>query len=386
MTDPRTQVKPNVHGYKQKPSRHREIQGLLTAGGVADRHNANGRTHSHTHTSTSGHQASGSSRSHSNRDATTSHNNGTETPRTSSSKMQRQNSQGTKGSSSSDGSTKWDEPEVSKGRTFPGSSDAPKASRRSRTLSPARRLDGTLRGRTLSPVNKKSYFRMVSEELSPRHVKKVIHSFRFSTSKQNDVPFDQKGCCSIHFNVQLAKKDKNGLWRIVQDVCPECNEKSKPPRSRSSSTSQKSGKVSEAIIQLKIADGYDNVTALKADTNNETSHGMSNTTKDVIVSSGAIVLHSAKNAVPAADAPIHKTRKKSNKHLRVIKKTLSNASLTSVTQTPDSVASHPSPAFSCRTSFPALPLISDDLNLSYADTIKHSNALNASKKVARSQS
>jgi hypothetical protein len=119
---------------------------------------------------------------------------------------------------------------------------------------------------------------------------------------------------------------------------------------------------------------------------------MSNTTKesskskDVIVSSGAIVLHSAENAVPAADAPIHKTRKKSNKHMRVIKKTLSNASLTSVTQTPDSVASHPSPAFSCRTSFPALPLISDDLNLSYADTIKHSNALNASKKVARSQS
>jgi len=137
-----------------------------------------------------------------------------------------------------------------------------KSARRSPTLSPPQKLE-----HLVSPVKssqppeslRSSYLRKVSLELSPSHVKKVLHTkflSRRSTGKvlpslpvidENKnrfcVPFNKKGYCHIHSDVQLAKVDKKGMWIGILDVCPQCEKQSKPARTRSSSSDQKYGKV-----------------------------------------------------------------------------------------------------------------------------------------------
>ena len=39
-----------------------------------------------------------------------------------------------------------------------------------------------------------------------------------------DTPFDDKGRCHYHKNVQLASKKFNGGWKVLQPVCPKCME------------------------------------------------------------------------------------------------------------------------------------------------------------------
>jgi len=74
------------------------------------------------------------------------------------------------------------------------------------------------------------------------------------------------------------------------------------------------------------------------------------------------------------------------KSSRLLRKAVSNASLTSATHSPDSVRSGPSPAFSSSyftgttAGFPNLPLVADEFNVSHANTIKHSNAMVASSR------
>lgn len=401
-----TRVPTHVHGYKQKEVKHREIsQGLLTAGAShgsdfkihVRQHQKHHSTGGESRPITSGVRAIG--RSHSSKELST-HNNDGKTPnrgvqrvqseRQTSKRMERQNSQGTKGSTSSDGSPTNDNAVHSKGRAFPAMGTH-KTSRRSRTLSPARRLDGSRRGRTLSPVagrpintkSTSSYFRKVSEELvqSPRHVKQMLHS-KFRSSKvllpaisaKAVHPFDQNGYCNIHSNVKLAEKN-SGHWRVIQEACHECNNTSKPcPRSKSPSKNRKQGNVSRAIKQLKTSDTAADDSA--ASESNELAlvtadSKRSSKQPDTDLYAGAIVLHSNETNLQVVGTDERKSK--------VTKKPVLNASPTSITRSPNSEASHPSPAFSSNyfsgtEGFPALPLISDDLNLSY-QTIKHSNAV-----------
>ena len=347
MADPRNQVHTNVHGYKKKPSKHREIQGLMTAGNHGlEPHNVN--TRSHDITRECGSSSVERSRSSSQRKTCTSSSNEVVNARKIGS-------------------------EAPKGCSLAGLGD--QKSRRSRTLSPARRLDGTLRGRTLSPIRSKpSYLKKISQEISPHHVKQVISS-KFRSSKVLPIedsntkchaPFGPEGYCAIHSQVQLAKKDKKGMWRIIQEECPVC--KTSTPQSKSLSIRRKTGKVNRAMKQLKAADKADMVTLLSDDTN-----AMSLTVVD------------RNNAQVLPSTPTHISASAAKSSLGIQKKFTSNPSPTSTTDSTTSDASHPSPAFSCNyfsgaSEFPALPLISDDLNISHADTIKHSNAYVENKK------
>ena len=405
-----TRVPTNVHGYKKKEVKHRElnVQGLLTAGGShgSDAH-TNVQSQSHKHHS-NGHHGPGSKsrrgigRSHSSKEpsandakpqlARSIDRSNSERQTT---KMLRQSSQGTKASTSSDGSNVCTS---NRGRAF-AVIDPQKPSRRSRTMSPARRIDGTRRGRTLSPVRQKlanaktassGYFRKVSEELaahSPRHVKQIFHTKLRSPKvlpihgKTNRHPFDCRGYCSLHPDVQLAKKDR-GSWTVIQDFCPRCNESNKPPRSRSSTcTNRNAGKVCRAIKQLKSSDKTNGPTDSPKYSNEmavvvvDSAKARSNRPRDTVVSAGEIVLH--ETALLPVEEPSIIQRKE-----EVSKNTYSNASPTSVNSPSNN--SHPSPAFSSNyftgtEGFPSLPLIADDLNISHA-TIKHSNAMVASKK------
>ena len=327
MIDPRNQVHANVHGYKKKPSKHREIQGLMTAGN---------------HNSEPNNESLSIERSRSIKEPNSQRKTGT--------------------SSSNDGvNARKIGSEAPKGIPLAGLGD--QKSRRSRTLSPARRLDGTLRGRTLSPTRSRpSYLKKISQEMSPQHVKQVISSrFRSKVlptetcNTKYHAPFDPKGYCTTHSQVRLAKQDKKGMWRIIQD-------------DPSSSIKRKTGKVNRAMKLLKAADKADMVTLVSDDTNaisltevdRSKAQDFSNTPRDISASVAKPSLGNQKENNP-------------------------NPSPTSTTDSTTSDASHPSPAFSCNyfsgaLEFPALPLISDDLNISHADTIKHSNAYIATKK------
>jgi len=234
----------------------------------------------------------------------------------------------------------------------------------------------------------------MSEELAPRHVKEVLNatlSKRNSKvytneaeipsdhSKRYDVPFNLNGYCIFHHNVQLAKRDKKGVWRVIQDVCPHCSETSKPPRSRSSSLNRKSGK---AILAAKE----------RKDTERRRNSG---TIAEVTSETALVVVNPRKgnSRVPKAAAATNETalvvyskKGREAKSSRLLRKALSNASLTSVTHSPDSVRSGPSPAFSSSyftgttAGFPTLPLASDEFNASHANTIKHSNAMLAGSR------
>ena len=361
MTDPRTLTKATVHGYKKKPSKHRDIQGKLTASGGNHRsepHRMSGRLHSHSNISKSKREVNASNehdgKLHCNNESTAN-------PKTFDS---------------------------SQGREFAGV-DAQQAIRRSRTLSPARRIDGSRRGRTLSPVNRKnvnnttpsSYLRKVSKELSPTHIKKVMHS-KFLSSKvvPNDTPFDKEGYCNIHSTVQLAKQDKKGSWKVIQLACPECVQKHKLQRSRSLNNKQKDGqKVSHAIKQMKISE--------KAKTSPDIMN--KNAIPSMAVDTNNVHTSKSIESSPNETALVLGEKRPMSKSSVVMEKVDPNTPLTRTARSPDSAASHLSPAFSSTyfsgvNVFPALPLISDELNVSYADTVKHSNALVASKS-ARSK-
>ncbi|KAL3787275.1 hypothetical protein HJC23_004149 [Cyclotella cryptica] len=411
MSDPRT-VKTNVHGYKRKPSKHREIQGLLTASGGnhgSDTQNRSGRSHSRralptgvTHSSETK-QTRGRSRSNSEHHSMA---NSRALPSSRGErqmkKILRQSSHGTRGSIGSVsclGLANENEFASADGRAFSGI-DPRRSTRRSRTLSPLPKVNGITRGRTLSPVRKDpsntkptSYFKKVSEELAPRHVKEVLHaklSKRNSKvhthetevppdhAKRYEVPFNQNGYCIFHPDVHLAKKDKKGVWRVIQDLCPECNESSKPPRSRSSSLNRKSGKVIRAVKQLKDAERNINGTHV----------GGPNETALVVVNPRRGKVREAKVEATTNETAlvVYSKKGKEGKSSGLLKKSASYASLTSATHSPDSVRSGPSPAFSSSyftgttTGFPTLPLVSDELNVSHADTLKHSNAMAASTR------
>ena len=42
--------------------------------------------------------------------------------------------------------------------------------------------------------------------------------------KQYDTPFDDKGRCHYHKNVQLAAKKMGGGWKVLHSLCPKCME------------------------------------------------------------------------------------------------------------------------------------------------------------------
>jgi hypothetical protein len=191
-------------------------------------------------------------------------------------------------------------------------------------------------------------------------------------------PFDQNGYCHIHSNVKLAEKN-SGHWRVIQEACHDCNNTSKPHRSKSSRKDRKQGNVTRAIKQLKTSNTADDSGAsdsnelalIKADHKGSSKH------RAMDLSAGAMIHHPNETAL----VPIVGTGQTKSKDT---KKSVLNASPTSITRSPNSEASHPSPAFSSNyfsgtEGFPTLPLTSDDLNLSY-ETIKHSNALVASNR------
>lgn len=409
MSDPRT-VKTNVHGYKRKPSKLREVQGLLTAsGGIhgPDSHNRSGRVPSHRDLRNSvahGMETKltrGRSRPHTERQTTTT-TRCLRNPRTEAqtNTMRRQTSQGTRGSSGSFSyrGTNDNESAVAESLLFV---ESQRSACRARTLSPLRKLNGAPRGRTLSPVRKKlantkpaSYIKKVSDELTHRHVKDVLHAtlskrnskvytheaeITSDHSKRYDVPFNPNGFCIFHVDVQLAKRDKKGVWRVIQDACPQCCDTSKPSRSRSSSLNRKSGKAISAAKQRKDAEKRRNSGTLEEVTSE---------TALVVVNPRKGKSRDAKAAATTNETAlvVYSKEGREAKSSRRLRKAASNASLTSATHSPDSVRSGPSPAFSSSyftgtaAGFPTLPLGSDEFNASHANTIKHSNAMVASSR------
>ena len=57
---------------------------------------------------------------------------------------------------------------------------------------------------------------------------------------QYDTPFDDKGRCHYHKNVQLASKKISGGWKVLHSICPKCMEDADDDKSHKSSRSNKS--------------------------------------------------------------------------------------------------------------------------------------------------
>ncbi len=72
--------------------------------------------------------------------------------------------------------------------------------------------------------------------------------------KEYDTPFDDKGRCHYHRNVQLASKKMGGGWKVLHKACPKCIEEAHDDdRSVKSSSSRKSnaGKKSPSMSKLE---------------------------------------------------------------------------------------------------------------------------------------
>mmetsp|Transcript_11171 Transcript_11171/g.22748 ORF Transcript_11171/g.22748 Transcript_11171/m.22748 type:complete len:378 (+) Transcript_11171:176-1309(+) len=72
--------------------------------------------------------------------------------------------------------------------------------------------------------------------------------------KEYDTPFDDKGRCHYHRNVQLASKKMGGGWKVLHKACPKCIEETHDDdRSVKSSSSKKSnaGKKSSSMSKLE---------------------------------------------------------------------------------------------------------------------------------------
>jgi len=58
--------------------------------------------------------------------------------------------------------------------------------------------------------------------------------------REYDTPFDSKGRCHYHVNVQLASKKMTGGWKVLQAACPKCMDEGGDDRSVRSTSSRKS--------------------------------------------------------------------------------------------------------------------------------------------------
>lgn len=77
--------------------------------------------------------------------------------------------------------------------------------------------------------------------------------------KEYDTPFDEKGRCHYHKNIQLATKKMGGGWKVVHSICPKCMEdRYDDDRSVKSGSSRKSSKSLSSKLEGRSADGqYD---------------------------------------------------------------------------------------------------------------------------------
>ena len=66
-----------------------------------------------------------------------------------------------------------------------------------------------------------------------------------------DTPFDEKGRCHYHKNVQLASKKISGGWKVLHSICPKCMEDADDDKSHKSSRSHKSSSSAEQHLQAK---------------------------------------------------------------------------------------------------------------------------------------
>ncbi|KAL3784196.1 hypothetical protein HJC23_001395 [Cyclotella cryptica] len=74
--------------------------------------------------------------------------------------------------------------------------------------------------------------------------------------KEYDTPFDEKGRCHYHKNVQLATKKLGGGWKVVHAICPKCMEdKYDDDRSVKSGSSRKSSALSKSSSLAKKIEG-----------------------------------------------------------------------------------------------------------------------------------
>ena len=402
MTDPRN-VKTNVHGYKHKPSKHREIKGLMTC---SESQVAHRRTQSHKEIDPESKPTRGRSNSIIPCDAKCLRSSikcaGDEAKvkdeasysnyeRHSKRDLRHQTSEKSK-RFNDNCEAKASGLDLAEGRMGGELNEAGghKSARRSRTLSPSRKLVG-MRSRTLSPSRKLEhpaspvkkghpstnskgwYFKKVSEELSPAHVKKVI-STKFLSKRSTGkavpvveeskidenknrfcVPFNKKGYCHMHSDVQLAKVDKKGHWVVMLDVCPQCNETSKPLRTRAESLERNSGKVKRALKQLK-----------NPEMNDEAENSIAIYSEKVKEAKAAAALTDAttETALVLAEPAGTKYARKDSKVTGIFRKSSSIKSMQSLTSattnSPESFGSI-SPAFSSAyftggtTGFPALP-------------------------------
>lgn len=62
-----------------------------------------------------------------------------------------------------------------------------------------------------------------------------------------DTPFDDKGRCHYHVNVQLASKKFNGGWKVLHAMCPKCMEE----KDSDDDKSAKSGKSARSARSAK---------------------------------------------------------------------------------------------------------------------------------------
>ncbi|EED93593.1 predicted protein [Thalassiosira pseudonana CCMP1335] len=74
--------------------------------------------------------------------------------------------------------------------------------------------------------------------------------------KEYDTPFDGKGRCHHHKNVQLAAKKFGGGWKVIHSICPKCMEDkydSSDDRSVRSGSSMKSSSAPASNLGAKLA-------------------------------------------------------------------------------------------------------------------------------------
>ena len=114
-------------------------------------------------------------------------------------------------------------------RTCPGCQAEKHKSKRGTSLGGGKVKEGRVHGQPRPSVSKQ-----VSSSRSKKSTDK-------KPRREYDTPFDEKGRCHYHKNVQLAAKKLGGGWKVLHAACPKCmEEKHDDDRSVKSSSSKKS--------------------------------------------------------------------------------------------------------------------------------------------------
>ena len=102
-------------------------------------------------------------------------------------------------------------------RTCPSCQQEKHKSKKGTSLGGGKVREGRVHGYKQTPGEK-------TDERRARSVSRGRKPSELKPRKEYDTPFDEKGRCHHHKNVQLATKKLGGGWKVVHSICPKCME------------------------------------------------------------------------------------------------------------------------------------------------------------------